>query len=93
MPCASFHSGFIASGFSLTYSGMLEGMGKGMQSLVIMLMRYLVVIVPTAALLSRIMGSADGVWHAFWVAEWLTMAIAFILYHHIRYYPIKDMLS
>ena len=85
--------GFIASGFSLTYSGMLEGMGKGMQSLVIMLMRYLVVIVPTAALLSRIMGSADGVWHAFWVAEWLTMAIAFILYHHIRYYPIKDTLS
>lgn len=75
--------GFLASAFSLTWSGMLEGMGKGVQSLMIMLMRYLVIIVPAAFLLARTLNSSAGVWHAFWITEWLTMAIAFVLYHKV----------
>lgn len=71
---------FLPAAFSLTFSGMLEGMGKGMHSLVIMLMRFLIVILPAALLLTRLLESPAGVWHAFWVSEWITMTVALLLY-------------
>ena len=59
----------------MTASGALEGLGKGTPSLVISLCRYLVIIVPLAFLLSRVLGAA-GVWHAFWITELFTAGIA-----------------
>ena len=41
-------SGFIVSSISVTASGALEGLGKGVQSLLISLMRYVVIIMPAA---------------------------------------------
>lgn len=67
-------SGFIVSSISVTASGALEGLGKGVQSLLISLMRYVVIIMPAAFILSRIWG-AVGVWNAFWITE-LISAIA-----------------
>ena len=67
-------SGFIVSSISVTASGALEGLGKGVQSLLISLMRYVIIIMPAAFILSRIWG-AVGVWNAFWITE-LTSAIA-----------------
>lgn len=49
--------GFIVSAVSVTASGALEGLGKGTPSLVISLCRYLVIIVPLAFLLSRVLGT------------------------------------
>ena len=46
--------GFIVSAVSITVSGVLEGLGKGSQSLLVSLARYLIIIVPAAFLLSRI---------------------------------------
>ena len=66
--------GFIVSSISVTASGALEGLGKGVQSLLISLMRYVVIIMPAAFILSRIRG-AVGVWNAFWITE-LISAIA-----------------
>ena len=40
---------------SVTYSGTLEALGEGIPSLVISLMRYIVVIIPAAFILSRAM--------------------------------------
>lgn len=40
---------------SVTYSGTLEALGEGIPSLVISLMRYIVVIIPAAFMLSRAM--------------------------------------
>ena len=57
----------------------MEGLGKGTQSLLISLCRYVVIIIPAAFLLSRWLG-AVGVWHAFWVAEALTALIAIVVY-------------
>ena len=71
--------GFIVSAVSVTASGALEGLGKGMPSLVISLCRYLVIIVPVAFLLSRVLGAA-GVWHAFWITELFTASIALAVY-------------
>ena len=58
-------AGFIISAVSVTSSGALEGLGKGVPSLVISLFRYVLVIIPAAYILSRIFG-AVGVWHGFW---------------------------
>ncbi len=55
--------GFIISSISVTVSGALEGLGKGAPSLVISLMRYIIVIIPAALILTRFF-DANGVWHA-----------------------------
>lgn len=72
-------AGFIVSAVSVTACGALEGLGKGVPSLVISLLRYVVIIIPAAWLLSRSFG-AQGVWHAFWLAELITAAVAQLVY-------------
>ena len=72
-------AGFIVSAVSVTACGALEGLGKGVPSLVISLLRYMVIIIPAAWLLSRSFG-AQGVWHAFWLAELVTAAAAQLVY-------------
>ncbi len=73
-------AGFIVSAVSVTSSGALEGLGKGIPSLIISLSRYIIIIIPTAFLLSKILG-AVGVWNAFWIAEVFTAIISFVIYH------------
>lgn len=71
--------GFIVSAISVATSGALEGLGKGIQSLVISLCRYIVVIIPLAWGLCKVFG-ADGVWHAFWITEVISAVIALLVY-------------
>ena len=71
--------GFIASSVSVICSGALEGLGKGVHSLIISLCRYVVVVIPAAFIVSRFMG-AVGVWHAFWITEAVTAAISYMVY-------------
>lgn len=72
-------AGFLLSAVSVASSGALEGLGKGAQSLVISLCRYVAVILPAAFLLCRTIGP-DGVWHAFWITEAVTAGAAFWVY-------------
>lgn len=72
-------AGFVISSVSVTSSGALEGLGKGTPSLIISICRYVVIIIPVAYLLSRVMG-ADGVWHAFWITEFLSAAVSYFVY-------------
>lgn len=71
--------GFVVSSVSVTASGALEGLGKGARSLVISLMRYLLIMLPAAFILSRSFGPS-GVWSAFWVTEFITAVVAHRLY-------------
>ncbi len=71
--------GFVISAVSTTASGALEGLGKGAESLVIALCRYILFIMPLAALLCRSLG-ADGVWHAFWITEVLAAVVSGVVY-------------
>ena len=71
--------GFIISAVSVTTSGSLEGMGMGMPSLVISLMRYAIVIMPAAFLFSHLFG-ATGVWMAFSVAEIITGITSYLIW-------------
>ena len=69
----------MTSSLSVTASGALEALGKGLSSLIISLCRYAVLIIPIAFIASRILG-AVGVWHAFWVTEWITAGVAWLIY-------------
>lgn len=71
--------GFIVSSVSVVSSGALEGLGKGNESLIISLLRYLIIIVPLAFVLSRFLG-VNGVWHSFWITEVLTAFVAYVIY-------------
>lgn len=72
-------AGFIISAVSVTSSGALEGLGKGLPSLVISLCRYIVLIIPAAFILTRCFG-ADAVWNAFWITEVISAAVSAIVY-------------
>ncbi|WP_027129446.1 MATE family efflux transporter [Fusobacterium perfoetens] len=71
--------GFIISAVSVISSGALEGIGMGGPSLIISLLRYVLLIIPIAFILSRFM-EAIGVWHSFWITEFLSAIISHILY-------------
>ncbi len=71
--------GFVLSAFSITCCGALEGLGKGFQSLLISLLRYVFVIVPAAYGFSRFL-KADGVWCAFSFTELVSAGFAIFLW-------------
>ena len=73
--------GFAVSSVSVTFSGVLEGLGKGIPSFFISLSRYVVVIIPAAWLLSRSLG-ADGVFLAFGIAELVTAGLAIGIFQY-----------
>lgn len=67
--------GFIFSSISVVFSGAFEGMGEGVKSLAITLLRQLIVIIPIAFIMAKIFG-INGVWMAFPISEILTMISA-----------------
>ena len=71
--------GFIVSSVSVTVSGALEGLGKGTESLIISVLRYIAVMLTSAFILSKIFG-AIGVWHGFWITEFIVAAISILIY-------------
>ena len=71
--------GFVVSTVSVISSGALEGLSMGVASLIISLLRYAVLTIPAAFILSRFLEAA-GVWHAFWVSELITAVIAYFIY-------------
>lgn len=73
--------GFVVSSISIISCGALEGLGKGVPSLLISVLRYVVIIIPMAFVLSFIFG-AEGVWYSFGVAEFLTAVISFVVYRN-----------
>ena len=78
--------GFIISSVSVIISGALEGLGQGVPSLVISSLRYVFIIIPVAFVLSMIFG-AEGVWHAFWITEFIAAAISYMIYKRMMLYP------
>lgn len=71
--------GFIISAISITCCGVLEGLSKGLTSLIISLLRYIIIIIPLALILV-IPFEANGVFIAFPITEFITAFISIILY-------------
>ena len=74
--------GFVVSSVSVNCSGTLEALGEGVASLTISLLRYIVVIIPAAYLLSRHM-EASGVWWAFVLTEVVAACVAALVFRRI----------
>ncbi len=71
--------GFVVSSVSVIACGALEGLGKGLPSLVISLFRYVILILPLALVFCRLLGP-ETVWNAFWSSELLTAVIAAFIF-------------
>ena len=71
--------GFLVSAVSVVSCGALEGLGKGPSSLLVSLLRYLILIIPIAFVLSQWIG-INGVWHAFWITEAITAVASYWIY-------------
>ena len=69
----------IGTALCLAIPSSLIGLGKGAPSLVISLMRYIVVIIPAALILTKFF-DANGVWHAMWLTEFITAAASCVIY-------------
>lgn len=81
-------TGFIFSAMSVTCCGVLEALGKGLESLIISFSRYAMIIIPAAYVLSKFLG-AQGVFFAFPVAEGLTAVASFFIYQRLRKKELK----
>lgn len=78
--------GFMVSSISVTTCGALEALGEGIASLLISSLRYIVLTVPMAFILNRILG-VSGVWHSFWITEAISCLISILLYR--RHFNFK----
>lgn len=81
-------TGFIFSAMSVTCCGVLEALGKGIESLIVAFLRYALIIIPVAYALSKFWG-AQGVFFAFPVAEILTAGASYIIYQRLRKKELK----
>ena len=81
-------TGFIFSAMSVTCCGVLEALGKGIESLIISFSRYAMIIIPAAYVLCKFLG-AQGVFFAFPVAEGLTAVASFFIYQRLRKKELK----
>lgn len=70
--------GFIVSTIGIVYSGVFESLGRGIESLMISLLRQLVIIVPLSIVFLKSFGLA-GVWATFPIAETVSAIIAIFL--------------
>lgn len=66
---------FIAASIGIVISSAFQSFGKGIISLVISFTRQLLILLPTAYILSKL-GGVDLVWYSFTVAEGLSLLIA-----------------
>ncbi|MFQ9614117.1 MAG: MATE family efflux transporter [Clostridium butyricum] len=71
-------TGFIFSAIPIVFSGVFEGIGDGMRSLTITLLRQLVIIIPAAIILAKVFG-INGVWISFPLSEFVAMIISMVL--------------
>lgn len=71
---------FVFAGFSIIASGLFQGLGKSMYSLVLSIIRQLVILIPAAYLLS-LSGNINAVWFSFPLAE---IAAVLITIYYLR---------
>lgn len=78
--------GFTFSAVSVTCCGVLEALGRGVPSLIVSSLRYVVIIIPTAFILSRFLGAA-GVFMALPITEIVTAVASYLIYK--KYYSLS----
>lgn len=73
---------FLSAGFCIIASATFQALGQGVYSLIVSLIRQLVVLLPLAFILSKIIG-LNGVWLAYPIAELFAVVLCIILLKRI----------
>lgn len=73
---------FLMAAAGITLSTVFQAVGKGMYSLIMSLCRQLVVLIPSAYLLSHWLG-VNTVWWSFPIAEIISLLICLVLYRKV----------
>lgn len=74
---------FVLAGICIVSISVLQSMGKGMNSLYISITRQLVVLIPSAFLLS-LTGNINAVWFAFPIAEIVSVVMCLLMLKKVR---------
>lgn len=81
---------FLFAGYSIIISSLLQALGNGVLSLIISVVRQLVVLLPTAYLLSKLC-DLNFVWWAFPIAEISAVVLSFICFRYVYKKEIKPL--
>ncbi|MFU0831661.1 MAG: Staphylococcal virulence regulator protein A [Oscillospiraceae bacterium] len=80
---------FLPAAFGIVFSTTFQAVGDGVKSLIISLLRQLVVLLPTAYLLSKI--GLDAVWFAFPIAEIVSLTASFVFFGILKKTTIRAL--
>lgn len=81
---------FIPAAFGIVFSTLFQSLGFGTYSLFMTLLRQLIIILPAALLLSKLIG-VTGVWLAYPIAEMCSLICAFCFFRRIYNRQIKTI--
>ncbi len=84
----SFH--FLLAGFCIIASSVFQALGNGLFSLIISVARQLVVLIPTAFLLS-LSGRVETVWWSFLIAEFVSLMLCAFFLRFIYNRKLKNL--
>ncbi len=74
---------FIPAALGISFSTLFQAVGKGVNSMVISMVRQLVVLVPSAFILARV-GGLDATWYSFPIAEVFALVMAFVFFFQLK---------
>ncbi|MBO4388983.1 MAG: MATE family efflux transporter [Spirochaetales bacterium] len=70
---------FPLAGICIVFNGVFQGVGDGIYSMLVSIVRQLGILIPTAWILGRLFG-LEAVWFAFVIAETVALAISTVFY-------------
>lgn len=83
---------FVVAAAAIVFSSVFQALGNGVFSLIMSIMRQLVVLLPSAYILSKI-GGLSAIWWSFLIAEAVSLALSIIFFKHLyekRIKPLKE---
>lgn len=81
---------FIFAGIGIILSNLFQAVGNGVFSLIVSVLRQLVIILPVAYLLSKVIGVV-GVWYAFPISEIISFVASLLLFAAIYNKKLKNL--
>jgi len=73
---------FLLAAVGITLSTVFQAVGKGLYSLIMSLSRQLVVLLPSAFILSRL-GGLNAIWWSFLIAEFASLALSVLFFRRV----------
>ena len=75
---------FLPAAVGISLSTVFQSVGKGTYSLIVSLSRQLLVLLPSAWLLSEAFGTVSAVWWSFPIAELVSFVISLLMYRRVN---------